>query len=377
MSLFLKFLSICREQLFANLPYPETPFTDQIVIVTGSNTGLGLEAARHYLRLGAARVILAVRSLEKGEAAKRSLDESEKRLGVVEVWHLDLSSYDSVKQFAKRANDLPRLDVLLENAGIATGQFRITEDNESTITTNVVSTFLLALLLLPKLRESSTKFNTTPHLTIVTSEVHFFANFPEKDSPNIFDTLSDPDTVRMSERYCLFSFLYPSLAPFHLPPPSSPTTIITFPPLTLAQPPNITISNMQTPNHRYEVSKLLEVFYLRELASRTATANNKNNVIVINLVNPGLCHSELAREGDFRVRAMKFFLARTAEVGSRNLLYATAAGRETRGEYVSSCRVDSVAPLVTSKVGVETQKRLWAELNMKLEKIEPGVTSVI
>ncbi|KAI4248311.1 MAG: hypothetical protein L6R42_009308, partial [Xanthoria sp. 1 TBL-2021] len=188
-------------------------------------------------------------------------------------------------------------------------------------------TFLLALLLLPKLRESSTKFNTTPHLTIVTSEVHFFANFPEKDSPNIFDTLSDPDTVRMSERY--------------------------------------------------EVSKLLEVFYLRELASRTATANNKNNVIVINLVNPGLCHSELAREGDFRVRAMKFFLARTAEVGSRNLLYATAAGRETRGEYVSSCRVDSVAPLVTSKVGAETQKRLWAELNMKLEKIEPGVTSDI
>ncbi|KAI4256033.1 MAG: hypothetical protein L6R42_006432 [Xanthoria sp. 1 TBL-2021] len=318
MSLFVKFLSICREQLFANLPYPETPFTDQIVVVTGSNTGLGLEAARHYVRLGAARVILAVRSLEKGEAAKRSLDESEKRLGVVEVWHLDLSSYDSVRQFAKRANDLPRLDVLLENAGIATGQFRITEDNESTITTNVVSTFLLALLLLPKLRESSTKFNTTPHLTIVTSEVHFFTNFPEKDSPDIFDTLNNPDTARMSERY--------------------------------------------------EVSKLLEVFYLRELASRTATTTNKNNVIILNLVNPGLCHSELAREGDVRVRAMKFFLARTAEVGSRNLLYATAAGRETRGK---------VAPLVTSKVGVETQKRLWAELNMELEKIEPGVTSDI
>ncbi|KAI4265513.1 MAG: hypothetical protein L6R38_009365, partial [Xanthoria sp. 2 TBL-2021] len=270
MSLFLKFLSICREQLFANLPYPDTPFTDQIVIVTGSNTGLGLEAARHYVRLGAAKVILAVRSLEKGEAAKNSLDRSENRPGVVEVWHLDLSSYDSVKQFAKRANHLPRLDVLLENAGIATGQFRISEDNESTITTNVVSTFLLALLLLPKLRESSTKFNTTPHLTIVTSEVHFFTNFPEKDSPNNFDTLNNPDTARMSERY--------------------------------------------------GVSKLLEVFYLRELASRTATTTSKNNNIILNLVNPGLCHSELAREGDFRVRALKLFLARTAEVGSRNLL---------------------------------------------------------
>lgn len=343
MSLFLKFLSICREQLFANLPYPDTPFTDQIVIVTGSNTGLGLEAARHYVRLGAAKVILAVRSLEKGEAAKNSLDRSENRPGVVEVWHLDLSSYDSVKQFAKRANHLPRLDVLLENAGIATGQFRISEDNESTITTNVVSTFLLALLLLPKLRESSTKFNTTPHLTIVTSEVHFFTNFPEKDSPNNFDTLNNPDTARMSERCDISISLDFDLTPLHLSPSIIPCQHHHLP---LAQPPNITILNVQTPIHRYGVSKLLEVFYLRELASRTATTTSKNNNIILNLVNPGLCHSELAREGDFRVRALKLFLARTAEVGSRNLLYATAAGRETRGEYISSCRIDSYVSLL-------------------------------
>ncbi|KAL8846964.1 MAG: hypothetical protein Q9221_007977 [Calogaya cf. arnoldii] len=97
MSLFLEFLAICREQLFVNLPYPFTPFTDQTIIVTGSNTGLGLEAARHYVRLGAAKVILAVRSLEIGAAAKESLEETENRVGVVEVWHLDLSSYDFVK----------------------------------------------------------------------------------------------------------------------------------------------------------------------------------------------------------------------------------------------------------------------------------------
>ncbi|KAL8645995.1 MAG: hypothetical protein Q9226_007053 [Calogaya cf. arnoldii] len=322
MSLFPKFFGICREQLFVHLPYPSTPFTDQTIIVTGSNTGLGLEAARHYVRLGAAKVILAVRSLEKGSAAKKSLEETENRPGVVEVWHLDLSSYDSVKQFAQKAKELPRLDVLLENAGIATREFRVTEDNESTITTNVVSTFLLALLLLPKLRETASKFDTMPHLTIVSSEVHFFTNLPEKDGEDIFKTLNHPDTARMSERYY--------------------------------------------------VSKLLEVFYLRELVSHTT-----NKSVLLNLVNPGLCHSELAREGDFRVRISKFFLARTAEVGSRNLVYATTAGKETYGKYISSCQIDTVAPLVTSYIGMETQKRVYAELNVKLEVIQKRVTANI
>lgn len=203
MSLALKFFKVCHEQLFYKLPYPETPFTDQTVIVTGANVGLGFEAARHYVRLGAAKVILAVRSLDKGEAARKTLEESEKRLGVVEVWQLDLSSYASVKQFANKVNGLPRVDIVLENAGISTKQFSITEDNESTITTNVVSTFLLALLVLPKLRESSTKFRTTPHLTVVSSEVHFFTQFPEKSSSNIFETMSNPKTAKMGERYYL------------------------------------------------------------------------------------------------------------------------------------------------------------------------------
>lgn len=48
------------------------------------------------------------------------------------------------------------------------------EGNESTITVNVVSTFLLALLILPKLQETAQQFNITPNLTIVSSEVHFF-----------------------------------------------------------------------------------------------------------------------------------------------------------------------------------------------------------
>ena len=76
-----------------------------------------------------------MRNLEKGEAAKRSIEETTNRKNVVEVWQLDLASYESVKQFAKKANELRRLDAVVENAGIATETFRVFEDNESTITT--------------------------------------------------------------------------------------------------------------------------------------------------------------------------------------------------------------------------------------------------
>lgn len=119
----------------------------------------------------------------------------------MDVWHLDLQSYESVKQFAKRVEGLPRLDIMLENAGVATRSFRRAEQDESTITVNVVSTFLLALLVLPKLRETSTKFNITPRLTIVSSDVHFFTTLPETSSPSIFDKLNDEATADMMGRH--------------------------------------------------------------------------------------------------------------------------------------------------------------------------------
>lgn len=196
MSVIIHFL---KDQ-FTRLPYPETSFAGQTIVVTGSNTGLGLEAARHFTRLNAEKVILAVRNLEKGEAAKRSIEETTGRKGVPEVWQLDLSSYESVKEFVRKTDGLKRLDAVVENAGIATDKYTVFEDNESTITTNVVSTFLLGLMILPKLRETATKYNITPHLAIVSSEVHGFTSFPEKSSPNIFKTLNDKETANMKDR---------------------------------------------------------------------------------------------------------------------------------------------------------------------------------
>lgn len=204
-------LNFLRSQVLFKVPEPTTPFTDQTVVVTGANTGLGFEAAKHAVALSAKKVILACRSLEKGEAAKNAIENSTKRTGIVEVWELDLGSYDSVKAFAKRANGLERLDVLLENAGINTRVFRMAEDNESTITVNVVSTFLLALLLLPKMRETNERFGVLPRLTVVSSELHFIAKFEEKKGNNIFATLNDKKTAQMGDRYGNSSHCYSCL----------------------------------------------------------------------------------------------------------------------------------------------------------------------
>jgi retinol dehydrogenase-12 len=140
--------------------------------VTGSNVGIGLEAARHFVHLEASKVILAVRSIPKGNEAKKSMEDSEKRLGVVEVWELDLSKYASVKAFAEKVKGLERLDVVVENAGIFTDRFVMAQEDESTITVNVVSTMLLGLLLLPKLRETAVRFKKATVLTFTGSFVH-------------------------------------------------------------------------------------------------------------------------------------------------------------------------------------------------------------
>ncbi len=189
-----------KSQCCVRLPYPEHKFTGQTIIVTGSNVGLGLEAARHLVRLDAARVVLAVRTLAKGLVAKQDIEATEGRSGVVEVWELDLASSASVKAFAARARGLERVDVLVSNAGICTYGFRIEEECESTITVNVISTFLLALLLIPKLRETSVAYEKESVLAFTGSYVHAQTAFSERKFDDIFEWLADEKKAKMNDR---------------------------------------------------------------------------------------------------------------------------------------------------------------------------------
>lgn len=187
-------------QIVFKPPIPITSFAGKTIIVTGANTGLGKEAAKHLVRLGAERVICTARSLSKGEAAKAEIEMETERIGVVDTWMLDYSNYASVKSFAAKAGALARLDIVILNAGVATEQWEVFEDNESTITVNVVSTTLLILLLLPVLRSSATKYDIEPVITVVGSGVHYYTSFPERKTPNSLATLNNKDTAVMTDR---------------------------------------------------------------------------------------------------------------------------------------------------------------------------------
>lgn len=178
------------------IPYPTTSFAGQVIIVTGSNTSVGLEAARHIVRLGAAKVVLAVRNMKAGEdAATGIIQTTGVKSNVVEVWNVDLTSYQSIQRFAERTNKLDRLDAVLQNAGIAGGGLRRTESGEEIIFgTNTIGAVLLGLLVLPKLRESAERFSTRGRLAFTGSESYLLAKFNEVNTKgSLLEAMRDED----------------------------------------------------------------------------------------------------------------------------------------------------------------------------------------
>ncbi len=163
-----------HSQLNVKLSIPKHDFTGQTIIVTGSNCGLGLEAVRRFVYLNATKVVMAVRSPTKGEEAKADVESSTGRTDVIDVHELDLASYASVKRFAESMNELPRIDAVIQNAGMVPPEYQLAEDNESSLTVNVVSTILLTILLLPILRRSADRYGTLPKIAVLSSGTYGF-----------------------------------------------------------------------------------------------------------------------------------------------------------------------------------------------------------
>lgn len=131
-------------------------FTGRTVIVTGANSGLGEITARELARVGA-KVILAVRNTEKGDAA------AAKMTGDVEVRKLDLQDLPSVRAFADGVTG--QVDVLVNNAGIMAVPYAQTVDGfESQIGTNHLGHFALTNLLLPTITDRVVTVSSMMHL---------------------------------------------------------------------------------------------------------------------------------------------------------------------------------------------------------------------
>jgi NAD(P)-dependent dehydrogenase (short-subunit alcohol dehydrogenase family) len=131
----------------------EADLAGRTCIITGASAGIGKETARALARMGA-HVVLACRSLDRGEAARREIAGDVR--GTVEVMLVDVASQASVRAFASAFLDRhPMLHVLVNNAGIWARRRRESPDGvELTWATNVLGYFLVTDLLLDALKRS-------------------------------------------------------------------------------------------------------------------------------------------------------------------------------------------------------------------------------
>jgi NAD(P)-dependent dehydrogenase (short-subunit alcohol dehydrogenase family) len=283
-----------KNQFRTEIELPETgnfPSTAQkCAIITGSNTGLGLESARQLLSLGLSRLIIAVRSLDKGEIAASQLRANSN--AKIEVWQLDMESYPSIHNFVTRCErELDRIDFAILNAGISPIKFEISEitGHEKTIQVNHLSTALLATLLLPILKRKSPP-GETPCLTIVNSVMAHLCTFPNRHQRPVLQSFDDT-----------------KITPWN-------------------------------PMERYGVSKLLCQLFLVQLAEHVSS-----NDVIINMVDPGLTKgTNLARDASgiagVAIKAFNAACARPLEKGAATYVDAVLRHREeSHGCFIMNC----------------------------------------
>jgi NAD(P)-dependent dehydrogenase (short-subunit alcohol dehydrogenase family) len=130
--------------------YAVSDQTGRLAVVTGANSGTGKEAAKRLSAAGA-RVVMAVRSLDKGEAAKAEL-LAENPSAQLEVRRIDLADLASVERFAEAmyADGVP-VDLLINNAGVMAPPTRMTTADgfELQFGSNYLGPFALTVRLLP------------------------------------------------------------------------------------------------------------------------------------------------------------------------------------------------------------------------------------
>ncbi|ENH63316.1 WW domain-containing oxidoreductase [Fusarium oxysporum f. sp. cubense race 1] len=258
-------------------------------IITGSNTGLGFEASKQLLSLGLSHLIMGVRSIEKGNAAAEKLRKIAPSARI-DVWQLDMQSYDSIQAFAKRCDtELSRIDFVILNAGLSPSNFELVPDtgHEVGIQVNHIST-----------AKTKTSGHRPPRLTTVNSLTAHLCKFPNKD-----------------ERPLLASFDDPKITPW-------------------------------SSQERYGVSKLLNQLFVVKLCEIVSPDD-----VIINMVDPGLTkgtnlggHHELGGVAGALAGAFFAICGRPVDRGAASYTNAVYGhGKESHGCFLMSCEIAPLA----------------------------------
>jgi len=136
---------------------PDGSSAGRVCVVTGASSGIGKAASLALARLGAT-VVLVCRDRSRGQSALTDVaavaSAGSARPPTLEL--ADLSSLDQVRDLARRLGARPRIDVLVNNAGLTVGHRQLTSDGfEQTFAVNHLAPFLLTNLLRPRLDASA------------------------------------------------------------------------------------------------------------------------------------------------------------------------------------------------------------------------------
>ncbi|KAF2812775.1 NAD(P)-binding protein [Mytilinidion resinicola] len=299
-------------------PAPGTTLAGKTAIISGGNTGLGYEAAVQLLGLNLSHLILAVRTPAKGEAAARTLKQLHPKANI-DVWELEMSSYDSIQAFARRVESkLSRIDIVILNAGTLRLFYTTVKNNshEECLQVNYLSTMLLTVLLLPILKAKRDP-GQPAHLTIVSAALTLAAKFANRDANPLFPALDDSKQFDRQETY--------------------------------------------------NTSKLLAHFFLWNLVDYISADD-----VIVNLADPAWCKgTELARDvkGGAKIGVKMFgaLTGRTQKVGASCFVDAVVnKGKESHGCFLMSWQIHPFAAFLYTPEGKVVRQRVWEETMAEL-----------
>lgn len=342
-------LALLREKW---LPPPEFTgsFKGKTVLVTGANSGIGLEVAKKAAAHNAERLIITTRSNTKGESTKEQIQQylstSGKGSGTEIVpLTLDLTTLDGVESFVqmfKQKTD--RLDFAILNAGVILAKHNLTLDGyEEALQVNTISSVFLATLLLPMMVSTSDATDTQTHLTFVSSRAAESAVLP-------------PAQVQYSET-----------------PLKDLSQESRFPPGPIG-------SQVQ-----YGLSKLLVEYAIQRLHQLPYITNHDTGKpkVLINSACPGACWTNIARNYD-HLSVMGVFwalfiplFAKNPALGADSALAAVTAGEQGRGRMWAVTFYVEELEVMKSVEGRAFGEKVWAELEKVMIGKQASVKGIL
>ena len=183
--IFVTTVVLVRRYFNGGVCYSKELLDGKTVIITGANTGIGKQTAINLAKRSA-KVIIACRSVERGKQAERDIRNLSKNENV-HFRLLDLASFASIRKFCSEVlAEEPRLDILINNAGIMRCPYWKTEDGfEMQFGVNHLGHFLLTNLLLDRIKEAP-----AGRIVVVSSLAHKRAkeiNFDDINSTQSYD----------------------------------------------------------------------------------------------------------------------------------------------------------------------------------------------